>query len=119
VYADIRHTRLLRGDLDRPQDVARVHRCAELGGEDQAFVGPRSPTASRSVDWAKRCACSVATSGAGIGIDRLDRSVSGSAISTVGHDPAEGASHDDHSGFKIGVGSVQSQSFTPAHTGTG
>jgi hypothetical protein len=41
VHDDAGYASLLGRDLDGPQDIARVARRAQLGGEHQVVVGPR------------------------------------------------------------------------------
>jgi IS30 family transposase len=49
VHPDVGHARFLRRDLNRPQDVARVDRRAELGGEHRPVVLPLVTATDRPV----------------------------------------------------------------------
>jgi len=49
VHPDVGHARFLRRDLNRPQDVARVDRRAEPGGEHQPVVLPLVTATDRPV----------------------------------------------------------------------
>ncbi len=68
------------GDLDDAEQIARVDRAAELGGEYQPRVGPLIPGAQLFGFLLVRCLRSIETTAGGIGTVRRERAVLGSVI---------------------------------------